>query len=390
MQKTDWYKIGAIVIVLAFAFEGISSGMLRQGGNKNGNRETPALDLSGRALANVTLARYEPYVIVEGNESAIAEVKEALLASGNATYAIKSGESTIVSLKSGKSVQSAAALFEGAGAEVTASATVTLPARIGIGGNGVTTTVPGGASFTMKIRPVYAEGEVVPASFDAIVKNGELVSVGNFQFVPLAISGARVNVILVGAPSYRRSIEVSWQDRARGKALAAESNASYKERSYVLVTSSAGADQISALLAEANYVTSAQPGSGVVSVRNDFSDVEMANATLSRLGFEPVFPPSTASFANSTGEEEAKLYASMAEAGIEAMMAEKAAAAAKFPEEFVWGGITYLASNFELVLELPPPIAANASNGTLAPVVIDFEAAGKRVTRITSVKVAAE
>ncbi|MFA4982996.1 MAG: hypothetical protein WC588_02145 [Candidatus Micrarchaeia archaeon] len=390
MKKSDWYKIGAIVIVVAFVVEAFALGMMNSNGNDSGSSgAVAATELSGTASANVTVARYEPYLIVDGEKSAIDAVKSMLVEKGDATYAIASGESVIVSLKSSKSVPSAAAEFEKANATAYATAIISMPSSVRVQGDGITTTVDSGSSFTMRIRPVFEEGETVPASFVANVQGGQMVSIGNFNFLPNVITGAFVNATLSGAPLPSYQVMVPWESRSAGKAAALAQNATYKERSFIIVPLETGSEKLQEILAQGKaFVTSAQPGTGIVSVRNDFTDISAANSTLSSLGVSAAFPPSVAAIAeggNGSAADKANGLLSLLEAAnITASLVETNLLTVALPATFEWNGKQYASGGIELPLEQSG--ASNYTNGSEIGLVLDFEANGGRIVKITAAR----
>jgi len=392
MKKSDWYKIGAIVIVVAFVVEAIAIGIMGNNSNSDSNVVVAKTDLSGTSVANVTIARYEPYLVVTGNKSGIEAAKQALIERGDATYAIASGESVIVNLKNSKVVPSAAAEFEKVNATPYATAIITLPSNIRLQGDGMATTVSAGLSFTMRIRPIYDEGETVAASFSANIQKGQMVSIGSFTFIPNEIRGAHVNATLTGAPRQSYSILVPWEKRSGAKGIAIAQNATYMERSFILIPQNASEQQLSALILGGKaFVTDAQAGTGIVSVRNGFVDATAANLTISATGLSPIFPPSVASVVESWNESASEraqgLLLALNQSGIYATLVEKNAFAVNLPENFEWAGKTYISNGITIPLELSG--ASNYTNGSVVGLALDFEAMGKRVSRITDAKEAA-
>lgn len=390
MKKSDWYKIGAIVIVVAFVVEAFALGMMNSNGNDSGSSgAAAATGLSGTASANVTVARYEPYLIVDGEKSAIDAVKSMLVEKGDATYAIASGESVIVSLKSSKSVPSAAAEFEKANATAYATAIISMPSSVRVQGDGVATTVDSGSSFTMRIRPVFEEGEIVPASFAANVQGGQIVSIGNFNFLPNVVTGAFVNATLSGAPLPGYQVVVPWESRGAGKAAALAQNATYKERSFILIPQDTRDEILQGMLAQGTgFVTSAQPGTGIVSVRNDFADISAANSTLSLLGIDAVFPPSVAAITGgedgNASEKANALLSALEEANVSASLVETNLLRVALPASFEWNGRKYVAGGMEIPLEQSGE--TGYANGSTIGLVLDFEANGGRIVKITAAR----
>ena len=194
MQKSDWYKLLAIGVVAAFVIEGIAIGML-SGGNQaqqqqQGQQGTTGESLLGSATMNLTMLKYEPYLIVKGGGGEAEKVKQSLIDRGIATYALPSGDSIIVNLNSSKYAVLAGAEFEAANATVISQITYSMPAKVLVqGGPGVSAEVEG-ATFKVQGRAIYEEGSVLPAQMSVQVENGIIIGMGNLHLLTESVSGA--------------------------------------------------------------------------------------------------------------------------------------------------------------------------------------------------------
>lgn|GEM_PF-1185724 len=388
MNKTDVYKILAIGFVLVFVFEMFAIGAMNNKGNPAGASSNGAATLptiSGKASEDLTIVKYAPYLIVSGNGSAAEEAKRGLIDRGIATYSVPAEGGFVLNLKSSKDVVSAAAEFDKANATVYASATIGTPQKLTVVGDGMTTKAQG-ATFTMQIRPIYAEGSSVAATFTAQVENGQLVGVGSVMFQPTYVAGARIPAKFVGE-TQKRYLEIAWENRSAAKGIARGMNATYKERSYI-VLDNATSQQLTAILAATkDYATDGE--NGVLSVRNDFFDSERAASDLSAAGLTAAaFPPSVASFANDTdGNLTRKLAAELGIAGIPSRLVETRMLKLGFPEEFEQGGKKYQGAGYEVEVEANSPDAIPP--GTVVWLDATFEAFGGKITRFVDINVSA-
>lgn len=382
MKKNDWYKLFAIGIVVVFALEGIAIGVLQNSGNSGGGQQVQnTASLVGNVLTNVTIVRYEPYVIVNGgNASAVEQVKQKLIDSGAATYAVPNGQSLVVSLRSGKEAVAAASEFEKANASVLATASVSTPATLRVEGQDMTTTVDG-TSFSMQLRPIFEEGSAAQATFVASVQNGVIVQLGNFALLPEYLSGVVAQAALVEEKQADFSVEVAWQNRSAAKAIAASAGASYKEKSFIIVPQSAPKQQLDAVAASGkDYVTGVQLG--IISVRNGFVDRLRAEGDLSAAGLSGEFPESVALFANQSGNGSAVALAEKLHAeGIGAKVASRKASKATLPDMIESGGKKFRTGGIKVSFEQ----VAEAENGTVS-LLLEFQAEGSALSRLISVK----
>ena len=384
MQKSDWYKLLAIGIVAAFVIEGVAIGMLSSGSQAQQQPQdqqgTTGESLLGSATMNLTVLKYEPYLIVKGGGEEADRVKQSLIDRGIATYAVPSGDSIIVNLNSSKHAVIAGAEFEAANASVTAQISYSMPAKVLVqGGPGVSAEVEG-ATFKVQGRPIYDEGSVLPATMAVQVENGAIIGIGNLNILPESVSGAVVDAEIVGEPAGSYSVEVPWEARVAAKPVVSAAGATYRQKSYVFVPLNATTQQLDAIKLY-SYVTGSQPG--IVSVQNDFVNVSRATDEFVLARMPPVFPASTAAFANdSEGKKATALAASLSEAGIAADVVSRTTAKAKLPETIEKDGKTYYTGGKVLDVEVTGTIA----KGGTVRLLLDFTAAGSSIGQITSVK----
>ncbi|MCX8195336.1 MAG: hypothetical protein N3G22_04505 [Candidatus Micrarchaeota archaeon] len=379
MKKEDWYKLIVLVIVAVFVFQMISFSVLNQNKPAGGpSASSPKISVNGQGEANVTIVRYEPYVMVKGGEEGqVKNISKKLIDEGKATHAFQQDEWLVVGLKSGKDVPSAAQEFEKVNASVFASAALSTSSKIKVSGDGITTMIDG-TSFTMRISPYFEEGEVVEAIFSASVVNGQIVQIENFLFLPVQVKGAVVKAQLTAEPKTEKIIEIGWKDRIAAKEKLASSKATYKPHSYIEIPQNASEQQLSTLRSKgASYITGIQPG--IISVRNDFVDYERANADLGSVGLNGSFPPSIVLLENMTPEDISKVAEELQKAGIKAELIEKKTAMAALPKEIEWGGKKFRTSEEEVSFE-----QMHETEGGSVFLSIDFLAQGSRLSKVLS------
>ena len=189
MDKKDWYKLLAVGIVLIFVIEGIAIGILQDDTPSSGGSGTATESLTGTVNTNVTIVRYEPYVIVGGgNQDEVENAKQRLIESGAATYAVPKDENLVVSLRSGKDAPTAAMEFEKANATVLATAMISTPSRLRVDAQDISTTVDG-TSFNIQLRPIFDEGSVAAPPLWQWWKTGFFLSLGISSFFLLTFRG---------------------------------------------------------------------------------------------------------------------------------------------------------------------------------------------------------
>lgn len=383
MDKSDWYKILAIGFVLVFVFEMVAIGALNNNSSAPGGAGgAVSATFTGTAEEDMTLVRYEPYIAVTGNGSAVDAVKKSLIDSGVATYEVPAKDAFVLNLRSGKDVPAAAAAFEKANATVLATAAMNTPSTIVVDSEGIS-TVAQGASFTMQLRPIYDEGASVPVSFTAYVQDGQLYSISNMVFKPSYVTGARIPAEFAGV-SETSYIEVAWENRSVAKAIARAANATYKEKSYIVLKNATDAQLNASLAATAAYSTGAE--NGVLSVQNGFVDRERAASDIASTGVTSgAFPPSVASFANdSNGSLAIALDSQFKAAGIESKLVQVNLVRLKFPAQFEYNGRKYSGEGYEVELE------GNASAAWKTVWLdADFESLGGKISRFGSIAISA-
>ena len=368
--------IGTVALVLMFVFEMVAMGYLGSTASQTSNGNTDGVTLQGNVISNVTISRYEPYVIVKGNDTAAIEAaKQALISSGVADYATQSQDGLIVSLKSSRNAPVAAAEFLKANATVLATAYVNMPSAVKVTGEGITTQAEG-TGFSTQLKPVYEEGSRHEASFSVAVENGKVVGLGNFIILPRTFTNVSVVARLASDPASTYTVEVPWDSRALAKPFAVANNATYKEKSYIIVPTDLPSKTLSALSGQA-FVTGAQQG--VVSVRNDFADEGTAMLQLALLNITPEFPPSIASFSGANANVSAHaLLDSLSAVNVTANIIVESKIRAMLPETIEADGANYATDGKTLLfdaLNLP----ANITNVTLN---VDFTAEEGKVVAV--------
>ena len=379
MDKYGWYKLLAIIVVGAFILQGFATGALSGGGQPNQEEEGEGSSFTGNAFANVTLVRYEPYLIVEGSGTGAEEVKDRLIDEGIATYAVPSQGKLVVSLKTSKSVVSAASEFEKANASAIATAVIRTSEDVRVEGEGIVTTAKG-TSFNLQIRPILEEGSVHQARFLARVENGFVTGIGEFSIVPEFVENA---IVFAGIASEKKTeylVEIAWQNRTAAREIVKSEGANYQEKSYIDILENATSEQLNAAALQGqDYITGTRPG--IISVGNDFYDIELAGGQLFALGLFPTFPASVATFENqSTNETAVELYEKLGEEGIGAEIRSSSVVVVKLPEAIEANEKYYYTGEEEI--EVKAPDEMNATNVSL---VLDFEAIGNRIVRIVRV-----
>lgn len=384
-KKAMYIAAFAVVIVVLFIIEPFAIGIIQtagnSGGNAGGNGNATGMVL-GTANANITFVRYEPYLIVSGNGSAIEEVKDRLISEGIATYAVWSGDSLVVSLKDSKGVPSAASEFELVNASSLATAYLTTADKVAVISNDGKKVEADGMGISMQVVPLYEEGSTHEASFQARVEGGELTGMGSVSILPLAVKGVPVEAILSSQPQETYSVIVAWKDRQLAKPLALANGATYKGRSFIYVAN-ATKEQLDAAVASLPYVTGTQPG--IVSVQNDYTDSETVGLALFQQGLTAIFPESVATFANATGNASAVAFMQGLEAqNGSAQLAVDWTAKIRLPSVLESNGKRYFGPDegIELLIE---GTGEPRENVTAMNVSVDFEAAGSRIARVTAV-----
>jgi len=383
-KKTMYIAIFAVVIVALFIIEPFAIGMLQSAGKAQGasGEGSASSSLDGTASASITIVRYEPYLIVSGNASGIEAVKERLVAEGLATYAMWSGDSMVLSLKSSKDVPAAASEFEEANASALATAYISTSPKVTVTGGDGAVSEAEGTSMSMQMRPVYEEGSTHEAQFAVRVDGGQVTGMGSVSIMPSVVSGAQAEAMVSSPPQATYSVAVAWKGRAMAKQLAAESGAAYKERSFVYAAN-ASKEALDIAVAGNPYVTGTQPG--IVSVQNSYTDSEEIGRALLAGGYAAVFPDSIATFSNGSGRQAAEaLVANLTAANISASLSADWAGKILVPSVLSKDGRSYFgpSGGIELLIE---GTGAPAENVTSMNVSVDFEAAGSRIVRVTAV-----
>jgi hypothetical protein len=384
MEKKDLYKLLAVGFVLIFGIEMIAIGFFNNSNSSGGNSQLPATSnsIQGTVADNITIVRYEPYLIVNGG-AGVDAVAQKLIDDGAATYSVVNQGSLIVNLKSSDEVISSASAFEDANATVLASAVISTSPSITISGDGLTTKADG-TSFRMQIRPIYPQGSSVPATFAAAASNGQLISVGSFTLLPPQIYGAQATAKVLSLSGSSTIIEVPWEQRAAAKAIAKSAGAAYREKSFILISLNATAQQMSSIRAFP-YVTGVQYG--VASVQNNFTNRLLAQQQIFSVGVDSQFPPSEASFENQTSNATAsQLLAALESSGIATKTVSSTSLVFKLPPYIEKDGKKYETGEIELSAQS----TAIPSDVAEVELEVDFEAAGGKMGKILAVRLANE
>ncbi|MFA6214330.1 MAG: hypothetical protein WC717_03565 [Candidatus Micrarchaeia archaeon] len=384
-KKTLYIAIFAIGVVVLFIIEPFAMGIISSGGNApSGGSQGENASLSGfvgNAVANITVVRYEPYVIVGGNSDGVEAVKDRLVSEGIATYAVWSGESMVVSLKSSKDVPYAAGEFESANASAIATAYLSTADTVTVVDAAGRMVVAEGNSISMQIRPLYEEGSTHEASFVARVDGSQVTGLGTVSILPMVVKGIQAEAQLSSAPQASYTARVAWKDRAIAKPIALAAGAAYRERSFVYVEN-ASKEALDIAIAGNPYVTGTQPG--VISVQNGYVDSETLGLGLFQKGYAAVFPQSMATFENASNASAQALYDELRANNVSAELAIDWTARIMLPSVLEKGGKRYVgpAGGIELLVEGSGEPAANV---TAMNVSVDIESAGSRITRVTAV-----
>jgi len=385
-KKTLYIGIFAIGIVVLFIVEPFAIGMIQSAGNGNtggssSGSNSSSVSFTGNAVANITIVRYEPYLIVSGNNSNAGAVNEKLIGEGRVTYASWNGDTLIVSLKNSKDVPAAAAEFEAGNASVVATAYLTTSPTVKVSDTTGKSVDAQGTSISMQIRPIYEEGSTHEAQFAARVDAGQMTGIGSVSIMPLVVNDVMVEAKLSSKPAATYTLRVAFKDRVAAKPFVLAANATYKERSFVYVEN-ASKEALDTAVVGKTYVTGTQPG--VISVNNDFVDSEALGIDLFQKGYDAMFPQSIATFADaSNGSTEALLEKLKAE-NMSAEITADWTAKIMLPSVLEKDGKQYVgpADGIELLIE---GTGTPKENVTAMNVSVNIETAGSRITRITAV-----
>ena len=385
-KKTLYIGIFAVGIVVLFIIEPFAIGMLQSAGNGNaggsGNGgNSSAVGFTGNAVANITIVRYEPYLIVSGNNSNAGAVSEKLIGEGKVVYSSWNGKTLIVSLKNSKDVPSAAAEFEAGNASVVATAYISTSQKVRVTDTAGRGLEAEGMSISMQIRPIYDEGSTHEAQFAARVDSGQMTGMGSVSIMPLVVLGIPVEAELSSLPSAAYTVRVAFKDRVAAKPLVLAANATYRERSFVYVEN-ASKEALDAAVAGNPYVTGTQPG--VISVRNDYTDSEALGLALFQKGYAAVFPQSVATFSGAGNGSATALLEGLREMNMSADITSDWTAKIMLPSVLEKGGKKYAGpeGGIELLIE---GTGTPRENVTSMNVSVDIETVGSRITRVTAV-----
>ena len=385
-KKTLYIAIFAIGVVILFIVEPFAIGMIQAAGSGSaggsGSKSNSSdVSFTGTAVANITIVRYEPYLVVAGNASGIEKVKDALVSGGLATYAVWSGDSMVVSMKSSKDVPAAALEFENANASAVATAYISTSQTVKVTDAAGKSVDAEGTSISMQMRPIYEEGSTHEAQFAARVDAGQVTGMGSVSIMPLVVSGVMAEARLSSQPAATYSVRVAFKDRVIAKQVALDSNATYKERSFVYIAN-ASKEALDAAVAGNPYVTGTQPG--VISVQNGFVDSETLGQDLLKKGYSAIFPQSIATFSDPTNASAEALLGKLKALNLSAEITADWTAKIMLPSVLEKGGNRYIgpSGGMELLIE---GTGAPKENVTAMNVSVDIEVSGSRITRVTAV-----
>ena len=385
-KKTLYIGIFAVGIVVLFIIEPFAIGMLQSAGNGNaggsGNGgNASSVSFTGNAAANITVSRYEPYLVVTGNASGIEKVKDRLVSSGMATYAVWSGDSLVVSLKSSKDVPSAAMEFEDINASVVATTYLSTSQTVKVTDASGKSVEAEGTSISMQMRPIYEEGSTHEALFTARVDSGQVTGIGAVSIMPLVVNGVMVEAKISSQPVAAYTVRVAFKDRVAAKPLVLAANATYRERSFVYVEN-ASKEALDAAVAGNPFVTGTQPG--VISVQNGFVDSESMGLSLFQKGYTAVFPQSIATFADASNASAVALIGELQSQNMSAEMTSDWTGKIRLPSVLEKDGKRYSgpAGGLELLIE---GTGTPRENVTAMNVSVNIETSGSRITRVTAV-----
>jgi hypothetical protein len=384
MDKKTILAAAAIGLVLMFLLASVALGVLYSQGGSNSQGGSGAGELQGTSFTNITINRYQPYLIVKGgNGSAVEAATAKLKSAGIVEYATTNSGGYIISLANGRDAPKAGLEYEKANASVLATAFIGMPQEITVQGDGITTKAEG-TTFDTQLRPIYEEGSRHEAQILVALQGVKIVGLGSFAILPKTVYGAVAVMEIVSAPTAEYAVEVPWEGRAAAKKIALQKGAAYKEKSYIEIPTNASLDSVSAA-GKLLFATGAQ--AGIVSVRNDFADRGLAESQLMLLGLPCNFPPSVASFPNTTGNQSASaLVEALFAAGINATLKEASTLTVKLPEYIEKDGQRYYAEGFEITFDTQGALPG-AANATVS---IDFAAEGSRVGRILGIQIVRE
>jgi len=385
-KKTLYIAIFAIGIVVLFVFEPFAIGMLQSAGNgntggSNSGDNTSSISFTGSAVANITIVRYEPYLIVSGNNSNAAAINEKLIGEGRVTYASWNGDTLIVSLKNSKDVPAAAAEFEAVNASVIASAYLSTSSKVKVSDTAGKSVEAQGTSTSMQIRPIYEEGSTHEAQFAARVDAGQVTGIGSVSIMPLVVKDVMAEAKLSSEPATTYTLRVAFKDRVAARQFVLAANATYKERSFVYVEN-ASKEALDIAVAGKAYVTGTQPG--VISVNNDFVDSEALGLELFQKGYAATFPQSIATFANASNGSADALLETLKAKNMSAEITTDWTAKIMLPSVLEKDGKKYIGASdgIELLIE---GTGTPKKNVTAMNVSVNIETIGSKITRVTAV-----
>ncbi|MCX8197013.1 MAG: hypothetical protein N3G80_01715 [Candidatus Micrarchaeota archaeon] len=385
MKKETLYKIFAIALVAIFIIEMAAIGIMNTARGRTAQEEQSQADQTsfiGSAEDNITLLRYEPYLLLYGNQSQIEKAKKALIERKIATYATTLEDATVINLASAADLAMAYQEIEQYNITAVANAMFSMSEQVAVVGPTGEARKARGSSFKIQISPIYPEGSKLPAIFAAQVEKGVITGIGSVMILPQT-QEAEVEAEIEQIKQASIYLEISWKDRNRAKQIAKQKNAVFKEKSYILVDENVTDEQLGKA-GQYEYVTAVQKG--IISVKNDFFDQERARADLAALNINPTFPYSIISMPNWTESEIASIKEELERQNISYNAASEVKVSVKLPSEIRKDGKSYAFSQRQYEIDAP----AVQENQKKMRLLVKFEAAGNKVIRIIEAKPAAE
>ncbi|MEM4554712.1 MAG: hypothetical protein QXT25_02580 [Candidatus Anstonellaceae archaeon] len=378
MKKETLYKLFAVGLVALFLIEMAAIGLLTggRGGEGEGSRNGNLSSAFGAVEGNLTVLRYEPYLLVSGSQEQIEQAKKRLTEKKFATYSTKMNEFTVISLNRSRDVVAAAEEIEDLNLTVLATATLALPEMVKVRSESGVVDAKG-STFQMQLKPIYPEGAKISASLVARVERGQVVAIGSLIFLPQVLT-AEVDGKIEKVKENFWIAEIPWESRNLAKQIAKQEEVAFKERSYLLVKN-ASSEQL-AQVRNFEYVTAVQEDT--ISIRNDFADRQKAMADFYAINLEPIFPYSSAQFQR--GENETGFEHALKQQNITFQLKKKTKAEILLPGKIRVGEEEYINTKSKIELEI------EAEDAEEIRLWLQFEAAGNRVQRIIQVQPAEE
>ncbi|MEM4348198.1 MAG: hypothetical protein QXN37_01370 [Candidatus Anstonellaceae archaeon] len=373
MKKETIYKLFAIGLVALFIIEMAAIGILNSGrGSAQSSQQNGTIaDAFGRVHDELTLLRYEPYLIVSGSQEQIEQAKKRLSEKNLSIYSTKMNEFTVIGLNQSNHVVEAAEEIEGLNLTVLATATLALPNTVKIESDAGIVHAKG-SSFKIQLKPIYQEGSKISASLIAQVQNGQVVAVGSLIFLPTILSAEVIGKVEKIKDEFLIA-EIAWEDRIFAKQIAKQEGIAFKEKSYLMVKNATPAQL--AQIRNFDYVTAVQED--IISVSNDFAGKERAISDFAAVNLEPIFPASEAYFKK--GENSSKFEEILKQSNVSFRLKNQTKVQILLPSKINVDGEEYINPTQNIELEIEAEMEE-------FKVWIEFEVSGNRIQRIIQAK----